>query len=93
MKETAKQLTILKNGANLSTHSFFNVLAEALKEKIKETTGLDLVLVGKSVAGHGISATLTGEVVITDDNADVNNKVKKTMQELRNPANLMAILK
>lgn len=82
------QLKNLKSGFDGSTHSFLKAIAEALSEKFKSETGLETVIVGKTVSGPTITMSLTG----SSTEEGIEERVRRTMDSLKTPATLIGLL-
>ena len=86
------QIKVVKSYRSVSHHKLFNALMMAIKRELEEQApGLELQFNGKAVSGATISAKLTGQVV--DENDDVADKIRRTMDSLKNPSTLMSALK
>lgn len=83
----------VKRSFDNSTHSFFRLVADAIAAKIKQDTGLELELVGKEASKNGMSATLVGQATDPERIPDIEQRVHKTMQGLKNPSNLTDLLR
>lgn len=91
--KVSNQLKQIRSGFEISQHAFLNKVAEAIAEKIKKDTGLELTPVGKEDSGGKISMTLVGQSVDPEQNGDIEERVRRTMQGLRNPTNLVDLLR
>jgi hypothetical protein len=91
---TTDQTKQIGKGVDLSSHSFFNAIAEAIKERVARDTGLTLSLQGKKATGKGkISAVLIGQLTDPAKIPEVGDKVRRTMDALKNPTNFLDTLK
>lgn len=89
----SEQTGVVNRGFENSTHSLFSIIAAALTKKIEEDTGMVVSFVGKTTTGKGsMSAVLVGEIR-TDDVDGVDAKVRNIMSELKNPSNLIELIK
>jgi hypothetical protein len=81
-KDDAKQL---RNQLDVTAHSVFNGVAQAIQQVILRETGMELVLQGKHITNEGeIKAMLTSEKL--DEDGDLAQKVEQAMTKLRNPS-------
>ena len=89
------QLQLANSGFAVSNHRFMNKIASGISTLVEANIpGLRLEYIGKSVTGNSISANLMGEVLVDDIKlADVSDKIRGVMQELKNPSNLLSIIK
>lgn len=87
------QITSIRKGFDTSNHTFLSKIAAAVAEKIKADTGLEVILTGKEVNGDTIKAALIGQSSDPEENGDIEERVRKTMQSLRNPAALTDLLR
>jgi len=85
-----EQTKVVKSNVSVSHHRFFNAVMMAVKRKIEDQTGLELRYGGKEVSGSNISASLRGEMI--DVEGDLDDKVRQTMDTLKNPSLLMSSL-
>lgn len=91
--KVSNQIKNIKRGFETSNHSFFTQIAEAVAKRIEEDTGLKLVLQGKTAAGAKIDATLMGQSSDPEKNGDIEDRVRQTMQDLKNPTALTDLLR
>ena len=88
--KVSEQTKVVRLNVAVSNHRFFNIVMEAVKQKIEDQVpGLDLRFGGKAISGSNISASLKGEMVDVDGDAD--EKVRQTMDALKNPSSLMSL--
>lgn len=88
--KVSEQSKMVKSNVSVSHHRFFNAMMMAVKQKIEDQTGMELRYGGKEANGSNISASLRGEMVDTD--GDTDEKVRQTMDTLKNPSSLMSLL-
>jgi hypothetical protein len=90
----ADQNKRVRAGFDLSTHTFFSRLADALKRKVEEDTGIKLMWAGKSVMKGKISGALTGQFQSMDQDEieRVQSQAQQLMADLQNPTNLVALI-
>lgn len=91
-----EQTTIVNAGFDTSTHSLFGMIAAKLQAKIEADTGVKVVFSGKNSRGKGsMTAVITGDFTDPDQKKieDIEKRVKQMMADLRNPTNLIALLK
>lgn len=92
VSKISDQIKVVKSHTSVTHHQFFNMVMMAIKKKLEEQVpGLELQYNGKAVSGTRISAKLTGQAI--DENGDTADKVRQTMDSLRNPATLLSALK
>lgn len=91
--KVSDQLKTVGRGFETSNHAFLSAIAKAIAGKIEEDTGLKLVLVGKVADGTSISATLTGQSADLEKNGEIEERVRRTMQDLKNPSVLTDLLR
>ncbi len=90
------QTKVMVSGFENSTHTFFSRIAKAIQEKISQETGMEVQFIGKSASGKGsMKAALVGQFKDPDEKKveQVGEKIGRIMSELKNPANLMELLK
>lgn len=87
------QMKGIRKGFETSNHTFLSQIAAAVADKIKADTGLDVMLTGKEVSGDTIKAALIGQSSDAEKNGDIEERVKQTMQGLRNPSALADLLR
>ncbi len=90
------QMKHVNSGLDLSVHSFFNAVAATIQKKIEKDAGIKLSLQNKAVTGKGkISAVLIGQTIDADPKEieRTEERVRKIMQDLKNPVNLLDMLK
>lgn len=95
-EKVSNQFKYVKTRFTLSHHTFLNQLAAGLKRKLEETIpGLQLQFGGKKINGSNIDATVKGSVVLPNPEAvdETSNKVRREMDGLKNPADLVSLLK
>ena len=91
VSKTPDQVKFVKSNVSVSNHRFFNNIMMAVKQQIVEQTpGLGLQYGGKVVSGTNVSASLTGEMIDVD--GDTDEKVRQTMDTLKNPSSLISLL-
>ncbi len=80
---------------SVSNHKFINSLSDGIIEIIsKDVKGLKLRMVDKNESGKTISTSLIGQIVIDENNKDdIGQRIENIMQRLRNPSNLLSLLK
>ncbi len=81
----------IKSGFDLSTHSLFSAIAEVVRLKVEQDTGVKLTLQGKAGGKGKITATLLGQDLNPAE--DLPDKVRQTMDALKNPSTLIDGLK
>lgn len=94
--KVSDQVKAVQLGFDAGTHSFFTKLATALQQRIATDTGVQVDLVGKSIVGKGgMSAALVGEFTDNDSEkvAEVGQRTRDLMAELKNPSSLVDLLK
>ncbi len=91
--KASNQIKRVRAGFETSNHAFFTQIAEGVAKKIEEDTGLRLVLQGKVAAGAKIDATLMGQSSDPEKNGDIEERVRQTMQDLKNPTALTELLR
>ncbi len=87
------QVNKVGNGFDASNHTFFKAIANAVQAEIEKNTGLKLVLQGKTSSKGSITAILAGQSVDPKQIDGLDDKVRQTMDNLRNPSNLISALK
>lgn len=93
VQEQTKQV---KKGLDGSTHSFFTKLAQALQKKIADQTGIQVTFTGKVTTGRGkMEAVLSGQFSDPDPTnvEEAGRRLEEEMHRLKNPTNLIALLK
>jgi len=96
MNKTKSQLQMADEGFRVSNHRFMNMIASGISALIAETVpGLKLQYTGKSIRGDSISAVLIGKIQLADKEEldSTSDKVRITMQGLKNPSNLLATMR
>ena len=88
--KVSEQSKMVRSNVSVSNHRFFNAIMMAVKQKIEDQTGMELRYGGKEANGSSISASLRGEMIDTD--GDTDEKVRQTMDTLKNPSSLMSLL-
>lgn len=91
--KVSNQIKNVQKAFETSNHAFFTKIAEAVAKRIEEDTGLRLVLQGKTASGNKIDATLMGQSSDPEKNGDIEERVRQTMQELKNPSALTGLLR
>lgn len=91
--KASDQIKGIRKGFETSNHAFLSQIAAAVSEKIKVDTGLEVVLTGKEVSGDMIKAALIGQLSDVEKTGDIEERVKQTMQGLRNPSALVDLLR
>lgn len=93
--KVSEQMIRIKSGADLSTHTLLARIAAAIQKRIKDDTGMQVSLVGKTTTGKGkMAATITGQIVDDDTKLEeVQKRVANMMANLKNPANLIELIK
>lgn len=89
--KVSNQAKVIKKGFDISNHSLFSAVAQAIAAKIEKDTGMKVSLQGKQVQGHKISASLVGQAIT--DSEEISKKVRRTMDSLKNPATIIDALK
>ena len=85
------QVKIVRQNRDVSDHRFFNAIAMAVKTKLEQQVpGLEVQFGGKTVSGSEVVAQLTGQMV--DEDGSVDEKVRQTMDSLKNPSILLSNL-
>lgn len=80
----------IKAGFNISTHSLFKKIADAVAKKVFIDTNITLSLSNKTVNSDGkIEAVLTGFV---DGDVSTESEVHKSLSEIKSPSELMNLL-
>lgn len=90
-----EELQQVNDGFDISNHRFLNMIANGISKLIaKDVPGLKLRYTGKSIKGNVVSAVLIGEIHLNNpDELDrASDKVKTTMQGLKNPTNLIEVI-
>lgn len=83
----------IENQFVISNHAFINQIASGLQKRLKqEIPGLTLSLGGKSESGNVIKLVLSGATVVEGELEEAENKVRMTMDKLKNPSELLAII-
>jgi hypothetical protein len=89
--KASEQVKMVRSNTSVAHHRFFNTMMLAIKQKIEEQNPeLKLQFGGKEVSGSNISASLRGQMIDTDGDAD--DKVRQTMDTLKNPSSLLSLL-
>ena len=94
-EKASKQVKQLKNSVNVSNHRFFNMIIEGVQGHLEETVpGLKLVQSASSLTKDGGTTVLTGRMTVKDseEKESVENKVRQTMDGLKNPADLLSTM-
>jgi hypothetical protein len=96
VSKISDQFKPVRSGFDLSTHSFFQLVADAVADKIMAGVNVKLQLQGKVSSKEKITAVLLGQAVPDGDKSqttDLDDKVRQIIQDLKNPTNLLAALK
>ena len=95
-EKVCNQFKYVKTRFTLSHHAFLNQLAAGLKHKLeKAIPGLQLQFGNKQITGSNIDTTVKGTVVLPNAEAmdETIIKVRREMDGLKNPADLVSLLK
>jgi hypothetical protein len=85
MSRSKDEIKALKGQLDLTCHSVFNGVAQAVQKIILRETGMEVVLQGKYITPDGgIKATLSGEKL--DEEGNLGQKVEAAMTRMRNPS-------
>lgn len=94
--KVSEQLVPISNGFDVSNHTFVNQIMNGLQQEITETVpDLTIIPMDKKASKGKISVTLKGQIIL-EDVADINSvddKVRQLMNSLKNPSNLLSLLK
>lgn len=95
MNKLSDQQKIVRSHFELSQHTFFKVLAEAIQRKLGESTTVPTQLIGKVTAGHKMSAAIIGHKTSTDlkEHEETKERIRRLMDDLKNPSNLVGLLR
>ena len=94
--KVSEQLVSINNGFDISNHTFVNQLMDGLQQEITEIVpNLTVIPMGKEASKGKISVMLKGQIIIEDADSmsSVDDKIRQLMDSLKNPANLLSLLK
>lgn len=94
--KVSDQLPSVRNHFEVSNHVFVNQLLSGLQDKVGNTVpGLKILPSGKNMSQGQVSVVIGGEIVLenSEDRETAEEKVKQLMDSLKNPANLLSLLK
>lgn len=90
--KVSDQLKVVKRGFENSNHTFFNMVAEAIRKKLLADAGIELALTGKTATNNTIEAALVGQSSDPEKNGEIEERVRQAMQNLKNPTVLVDLL-
>ena len=94
--KVSEQLVPIDSGFDVSNHTFVNQIMNGLQQEITETVP-DLIItpMGKEASKGKISVMLKGQITLAnaEDMDNVNEKVHQLMNSLKNPSNLLSLLR
>ncbi len=91
--KVSEQSKHIENQFVISNHAFINQIANGLQKRLmQEIPGLTLSLGGKSESGNVIKLVLSGATVVEGELEETENKVRMTMDKLKNPSELLATI-
>lgn len=93
--KASKQCKHINTGFEVSNHAFINQLAAGIQKKIQEKVpGFLIKIGGKSESGSTIKMVLSGSMVTTDadKHQEISNKVRQTIDDLKNPSDLLSTI-
>lgn len=91
-----KQVEQISEKFDVSNHIFLNMVSNGIQQKTEQLVpDLLLVPINKKMSKGEISMTLVGQVVLDDANDinNVDNKIRQMMDSLKNPSNLLSLLR
>jgi len=91
-----KNFKNISNSFEISNHRFVNSIANGISNLIgQKVPGVKLQYVDKVVSGNSISTILSGQIVVNsqDEYDEISNEIRTVMQGLKNPSNLISIIK
>ena len=94
--KVSEQFPHINEGFNLSHHTLVNQIMSGLQQKITETVpDLTIIPMGKKASKGKILVTLKGQITLEDaaDMTSVDDKIRQLMTKLKNPAELLSLLK
>ena len=94
--KVSEQLVSINNNFDVSNHTFVNQLMSGLQQEITETVpNLTIVPIGKEASRGKISVKLVGQITLEDAESmdSVDDKIRQLMDSLKNPADLLSLLK
>lgn len=94
IERVSDQLKKIKNGFDNSNHSFMAQLVSGLQERIAEASGLDVQAVGKQAIVGQMSLNVTGSKIVDSEEEmeRIKDRVRQTMDSLKNPSSLEQLL-
>lgn len=94
--KASRQFKHVNVGFGISNHTFINKIAAGIQQKLQqEVPGLALRMGGKSENGTKIKIMLTGSIATADadQHEEVVTKVRQTIDDLKNPSDLLSLVK
>jgi hypothetical protein len=94
-EKVSDQVKQVRLNLSASNHRFFNMIVAGVQKKLEESVpGLELKQSARAVTKSGGTIVLMGQVPapMAEDKESAENKVRQTMDSLKNPSNLLSAI-